>query len=36
MPEKEKKNLADYTILNNYSIDNLYKKIDELFNKLIT
>ena len=34
MPENKKKNIADYTINNNYSINNLYKKIDGIYNQL--
>ena len=35
MPEKKKKNIADYTINNNYSTNNLYKKIEEIYKKLL-
>ena len=33
MTDKEKINLADYVIKNEYSIENLYKKIDEIFER---
>ena len=36
MTDKEKINLADYVIKNEYSIENLYKKIDEIFEKIIS
>jgi len=35
MPEKKKKNIADYTINNNYSTNNLYKKIEDIYKKLL-
>ena len=35
MPEKKKKNIADYTINNNYSTNNLYKKIEGIYKKLL-
>lgn len=35
MPESEKKMLADFTIRNNYSLNHLYKKIDELYSQLL-
>ena len=36
MPEKKKKNIADYIVNNNYSINNLYKKIEEIYKQLTT
>ena len=35
MPEKKKKELANYTIMNNYSIENLHKKLDDFYNKYL-
>ena len=35
MPENKKKNIADYTVNNNYSINNLYKKLEEIY-KVVT
>ena len=35
MSESEKKKLADIVIVNNSSIENLYKKLDELYLKLL-
>ncbi len=35
MPEKKKKDIADYIINNNYSTNNLYKKIEEIYKKLL-
>ena len=35
MPENKKKNIADYTVNNNYSINNLYKKLEEIY-KIVT
>jgi len=32
MPENKKKELANHTIINNYSIENLYKKLDNFYN----
>ena len=35
MAENKKKNIADYTVNNNYSINNLYKKIEEIYKDLL-
>ena len=35
MPENKKKELANHTIMNNYSIENLYKKLDDFYNKYL-
>ena len=35
MPENKKKELASYTIINNYSIENLYKKLDDFYNNYL-
>ena len=35
MPENKKKELANYTIMNNYSIKNLHKKLDDFYNKYL-
>ena len=35
MPENKKKELASYTIMNNYSIENLHKKLDNFYNKYL-
>ena len=36
MTDKEKINLADYVVKNEYSIENLYKKIDEILKEIIS
>ena len=35
MPEHEKKKLADYTINNNFTLNHLHKKLDELYFSLL-
>ena len=35
MPENKKKELASYTIINNYSIENLHKKLDDFYNNYL-
>ena len=35
MPENKKKELANHTIINNYSIENLYKKLDNFYNNYL-
>ena len=35
MPENKKKELASHTIMNNYSIENLHKKLDDFYNKYL-
>ena len=35
MTESKKKNIASYTINNSYSINNLYKKLEERYNQLL-
>ena len=36
MTDKDKINLADYVINNNYTINNLYKKIDVVMDEIIS
>ena len=35
MSENKKKELANHTIINNYSIENLYKKLDNFYNNYL-
>ena len=35
MTESKKKNIANYTINNSYSMNNLYKKLEEIYNQLL-
>jgi len=35
MAESKKKSIADYTVNNNYSINNLYKKLEEVYKHLL-
>ena len=35
MPENKKKELANHTIINNYSVENLYKKLDNFYNNYL-
>ena len=35
MPENKKKELANHTIINNYSIENLHKKLDDFYNNYL-
>ena len=35
MTENKKKNIANYIINNNYTINNLYKKLEEIYQQLL-